>query len=184
MDIKRDAEAKACSECQTIKPLEAFGRQKKGKYGRRAKCKVCYNAREKEVRLRNTKHCSRCEENKPLDCFASSSVTKDGLYAWCRTCKRKADRQRQGENGKYQPGKEESVESIFAGYSDEEILRAVYKLQGKRKKVVCPGPGPCTKDGEKTKARLTSAWWPYCELHKELTKKSGFKKLRKQLELA
>ena len=187
-EIAGDVKTKACSQCKTVKPLEAFNRQAKGKYGRRSKCKVCYNAIDKagreKRRWRNTKKCSRCEERKPLDCFSACQVTTDGFYAWCRACKRKVNQQRQWENGKWQPGHEVKIESIFAGYSDEQILLEVYKLRGKRKKIICPGDGPCTKNGEKTKARLTSVWWPYCELHRDTAQRVNLKKVRKELELA
>ena len=42
---------KECTECHEVKPLEAFGKQAKGKFGRTAKCRVCVSAYNKMRRV-------------------------------------------------------------------------------------------------------------------------------------
>lgn len=38
---------KTCTGCRETKPLEDFGRERKGKYGRNSKCRACCSARAK-----------------------------------------------------------------------------------------------------------------------------------------
>lgn len=44
---------KPCRQCGITKPLDAFGLEKRGKYGRRSKCRVCHTANQAAYRDRN-----------------------------------------------------------------------------------------------------------------------------------
>ena len=47
---------KVCTKCHENKPLDAFGKQKAGRYGRKGCCKICFNfARRGGTPLRVTK---------------------------------------------------------------------------------------------------------------------------------
>lgn len=41
---------KTCKSCEESKPLEEYHNEKRGKYGKRSVCKVCYNAKSKAYR--------------------------------------------------------------------------------------------------------------------------------------
>lgn len=54
---------KECTKCYTIKPLDDFGVQERGKYGRRASCKVCQYAMLKERIAKNPEKRREAERN-------------------------------------------------------------------------------------------------------------------------
>lgn len=61
---------KRCSQCGIIKPVRGFSRDKTGKYGRRANCKVCQNIQTKE-----------CRHNKKTN---ATTEHADSHCCWCR----------------------------------------------------------------------------------------------------
>lgn len=86
---------KSCSVCHETKPLEAFPKQKLGKFGRQANCKACVNvyAKRKRALRRESlrpptgmKMCSACQTLLPLERFNNRKGSRDGLTCRCREC--------------------------------------------------------------------------------------------------
>lgn len=46
---------RACTKCGVVKPLDEFGRHKRGRYGRRAYCLSCQAAQAREWRTRTSR---------------------------------------------------------------------------------------------------------------------------------
>ena len=47
---------KRCTKCFISKPIQKYSKDKNGKYGRRANCKVCQNVQNKDCRERRQEH--------------------------------------------------------------------------------------------------------------------------------
>lgn len=106
---------KECTSCHEVKPLEAFSKQAKGKFGRRTKCRVCASAYDK---MKKAEHravnevlsfaeiCARTPEKKCYECkrilpsvdFGRFDSRKDGLQPKCRSCFSAYDKMRRAEN--------------------------------------------------------------------------------------
>lgn len=54
------ASERPCTKCGETKPLDEFYRMKSGTYGRESHCKVCSNARKRDLRRRNPEYRERC----------------------------------------------------------------------------------------------------------------------------
>lgn len=95
--------SKACTKCGIEKPLESYGPQKHGRFGKRAECKDCINKglREKRAKIKEnlpsvvilSKVCTKCKEDKPLDAFSPQKDGRAGRSSVCSECTRIADGQ-------------------------------------------------------------------------------------------
>lgn len=93
---------KTCTQCNSAKPLDQFGKQKNGKHGRSAECRDCKRERERQrseqrrieresQKAANAlpdgmKQCAECEAVKPLSEFRKESRRKDGHTGACSDC--------------------------------------------------------------------------------------------------
>jgi hypothetical protein len=82
-------EAKCCTHCGEVKPLDEFHRESKGKYGRNSVCKKCRSrAKPKPPVPEGFKRCTKCNEILPatLEFFKKESRRKSGLAGRCKKC--------------------------------------------------------------------------------------------------
>jgi len=95
-----EMETKTCTVCEETKPatLEFFHKQKGGKYGLQAKCKVCSAEKYREknpivlvYEFPASKVCSCCKKEFPANAefFHKQKGGKYGLMSWCKVCKAK-----------------------------------------------------------------------------------------------
>lgn len=93
---------KQCKKCGDVKPLDSFGRERKGKFGRRTMCYICdrkkASAKRQRYKAENAgrdpydgtiKRCpGGCGRELPRtrDYWQRTAVNKDGLQAYCRKC--------------------------------------------------------------------------------------------------
>lgn len=83
---------KTCLGCGVTKTLTEFTTQKRGKFGKKSKCKMCTSTAYSEWKLRavggavSSKICRACGETKLANAFTSRPVAKDGLQTNCRNC--------------------------------------------------------------------------------------------------
>jgi len=94
-------------KCNQVKALEHFNLDKKSKFGRSARCKVCYNAHVKEARdlykllnpvprqravrtshpiIDGKKLCRLCNETKPIEQYNINKRMKSGYNTECKDC--------------------------------------------------------------------------------------------------
>jgi hypothetical protein len=81
---------KQCTKCGRVLPLPEFNRRQRGKFGRSAQCKECYN-KQRRKRVPETlpegfKRCSKCKEVKPYSEFHRAASSKDGYRSNCKQC--------------------------------------------------------------------------------------------------
>jgi hypothetical protein len=81
-----------CTKCNELKPLEAFHKTKKGRFGRASVCIECRSRAKPKPSVRDGyKICSSCTHEKPAtpEFFRRDSRTESGLASLCRVCARK-----------------------------------------------------------------------------------------------
>ena len=84
--LDADAPAgKTCRRCREFKPLDAYNRAAKGKFGRRARCRKCGTLPPLLVDPTG-KICTKCGAWKPLTYYHRQAMGKFGLTARCREC--------------------------------------------------------------------------------------------------
>jgi 5-methylcytosine-specific restriction endonuclease McrA len=118
--------SRACLTCGKNKPLEDYDKQKSGKAGYRAHCKVCRAKERKEAPPRqewvkvSSKICPQCDPpiEKPIDEFGLSKDRKDGHNPYCKECARRianSDKSKTRRK-KYEEGLgEEFIKKRYAG---------------------------------------------------------------------
>jgi 5-methylcytosine-specific restriction endonuclease McrA len=82
-----------CTKCKTLKPLEAFHKTKKGRFGHASVCIVCRSRAQPKPPVREGYMlCYKCGEEKLAtpEFFCRSTQTKSGLVSFCRVCSVKA----------------------------------------------------------------------------------------------
>ena len=115
------SEAKRCTKCHEVKPLEEFPPRKDRRNGRRSWCRVCDAKRHREARWKKQgippedwprlhqevearaashngipdgfKTCTHCHEVKPLTEFPSDKRARDGRGSRCCACKARRERE-------------------------------------------------------------------------------------------
>lgn len=99
-------QSKECSDCNVVKPLDAFHRHSVGPLGRAYVCKECVHRRYQFRRNRlgpdprrrravpdGYKWCPGCEALLPVSEFGSNSASYDGATAYCRPCHNRIGRE-------------------------------------------------------------------------------------------
>jgi len=81
---------KVCSKCDTLKTLEEFYKQKKGKYGHAGVCKVCHNKQCTSSRITGKK----IVEDRPVKFYVYDTEStlwyskyKPAILRSCKECK-------------------------------------------------------------------------------------------------
>ena len=83
---------KTCLGCKTSKNLTEFSSQRRGKFGKKSKCRACtslaYSAWMAQAvgGFCTKKTCRACRKTKLASSFTSRPVSKDGLQSYCREC--------------------------------------------------------------------------------------------------
>lgn len=92
---------KTCTKCGEMKALEEYAICKRGRLGRRSRCKVCEMEEWKKLPRRDVsvteKECGKCHEVKPATGFTRNRRCKTGLDSTCRECRRKVRENRTPE---------------------------------------------------------------------------------------
>ena len=102
---------KICTSCYISKDLEAFTKQKRGKYGYSSQCRECRNKIRTpyyEVRRFKTeqaekglKFCRGCQTWKPLDDFHLAQSGTKGRQSFCKPCANALAKAWRGKNPSY-----------------------------------------------------------------------------------
>ena len=113
-DSADPTESKSCRDCQMVKPLSDFPRNRSRPDGHGLYCKICFSIRYREHRERKAaregrqirelhrtqlgfKYCPRCEQTLPITAFGRNRASADGATSYCRPCHNavsKANRER------------------------------------------------------------------------------------------
>jgi hypothetical protein len=102
---------KICTRCDIAKPLTAFNKEKRGKYGVGSKCRECQRDMRDEARAAanamdrdNTfKTCPVCTESKPLREYDIQPLGADGHRIECRSCTEEGRRLRKAGTPRLKP---------------------------------------------------------------------------------
>lgn len=142
---------KRCTKCFKIKPIHDFSRDKNGLYGRRANCKQCQNAQNKDCRDRrqnqNTdqdSHCWCCgieldTTRQQREQLRIKQQGPDAMLPTCNVCQYKSPQQRaeiRRNRQAPQPVKRDAKET--AHFAELEKMRAM--LDGKTHRPPPPDP--------------------------------------------
>lgn len=82
-------DAKTCSRCKRLLPVEKFSRCSSNKSGRSYWCKECTSKNRRELSCREVaaeKKCKRCQKVLPASEFWKNALTKNGLATMCKAC--------------------------------------------------------------------------------------------------
>jgi hypothetical protein len=103
---------KYCLQCKVMKPMESFGVQAHGPFGRNSTCKICHNKNRREAENRRAqerresgwtrpvtgeKRCHQCTKILHVLEFSQDIKTIDGLQKRCNTCNNEIRRQQRAQ---------------------------------------------------------------------------------------
>lgn len=125
-------ETMVCTQCEKIKPLDAFPKCKKSRQGHKNPCKECKNAKRRNPNLPilyvsfggcEYKRCPDCAVYKVFSDFNKSSVLSRGVGSYCRACFSKRKRTEYATNPNVKKQKRDWERKNASKHKQQDKLR-------------------------------------------------------------